>query len=221
MYNRCIGTRYCANACPYNVRFFNFGNPVWERPLELQLNPGRFGARNRSHGKVHVLRAAYQCRERSAKAENRELKDGEIKPACVQSCPANALVFGDLNDPESEVSRLSRSSRGTKLLEDLNATEGHISPEAMTDVLYGLWYRTEISSRSLRPLHAPGLFYLRLRFSGHRSDRRQRMAISDVNGLAVDRHQLADFLGVLHHEFRLSGSASATRARSSRRSCAS
>jgi molybdopterin-containing oxidoreductase family iron-sulfur binding subunit len=53
------------------------------------------------------------------KAENRELKDGELKPACAQSCPATAIVFGDLNDPESQASRLSRSSRGEKLLEDL------------------------------------------------------------------------------------------------------
>ncbi len=57
--------------------------------------------------------------ETSAKAEHRSLKDGEIKPACAQSCPAKALVFGDLNDPESEVSRLSRSSRGSKLLDEL------------------------------------------------------------------------------------------------------
>jgi len=54
-----------------------------------------------------------------AKAEKRELKDGDIKPACAQACPSKALVFGDLNDPESEVSRLSRSTRGTKLLGDL------------------------------------------------------------------------------------------------------
>jgi molybdopterin-containing oxidoreductase family iron-sulfur binding subunit len=57
--------------------------------------------------------------EIDAKAERRELKDGDIKPACVQSCAAKALVFGDLNDPESEVSRLSRSSRGSKLLEEV------------------------------------------------------------------------------------------------------
>ena len=54
-----------------------------------------------------------------AKADNREIKDGEIKPACVQSCPATALVFGDLNDSGSEVSRLARSPRGSKLLEEV------------------------------------------------------------------------------------------------------
>ena len=57
--------------------------------------------------------------EIQAEAEKRELKDGEIQPACVQSCPTKAMVFGDLNDPESEVSRLARSNRGTKLLDEL------------------------------------------------------------------------------------------------------
>jgi molybdopterin-containing oxidoreductase family iron-sulfur binding subunit len=101
------------------VRFFNFGNPEWDRPLELQLNP------DVSVREVGVVEKCTFCVQRisaakqEAKTENRELQDGNIKPACVQSCPTSALVFGDLNDPESAVSRLSRSPRGTKLLEDL------------------------------------------------------------------------------------------------------
>ena len=119
VYNRCIGTRYCANACPYNVRFFNFFNPVWEKPLHLQLNP------DVSVREVGVMEKCTFCVQRisaagtQARADKQELKDGDVKPACVQSCAPYALVFGDLNDPESEVSRLSRSARGSKLLEDL------------------------------------------------------------------------------------------------------
>jgi len=121
VYNRCFGTRYCANACFYNVRFFNFFNPVWDKPLQLQLNPDvsvrEGGVMEKCTFCVQRIKAA----EISAEAEQRELKDGELKPACVQSCTANALVFGDLNDPESAVSRLSRSPRGSKLLEDMGA----------------------------------------------------------------------------------------------------
>ena len=119
VYNRCIGTRYCANACPYNVRFFDFFNPSWDKPLQLQLNP------DVSVREVGVMEKCTFCVQRinaaqiDAKAEKRELKDGDVKPACVQSCSAKALVFGDLNDPDSEVSRLARSPRGGKLLEDL------------------------------------------------------------------------------------------------------
>jgi molybdopterin-containing oxidoreductase family iron-sulfur binding subunit len=119
VYNRCIGTRYCANACPYNVRFFDFFNPSWEKPLHLQLNP------DVSLREVGVMEKCTFCVQRikattiAAKADGRELKDGEINTACAQACPARALVFGDLDDPESEVSRLSRSSRGSKLLEDV------------------------------------------------------------------------------------------------------
>jgi Fe-S-cluster-containing dehydrogenase component len=119
VYNRCIGTRYCANACSYNVRFFNFFSPTWEKPLNLQLNP------DVSVREGGVMEKCTFCVQRinegkqQAKAEKRELKDGDIKPACVQSCTANALVFGDLNDAESAVSRLSRSPRGSKLLEEL------------------------------------------------------------------------------------------------------
>jgi Fe-S-cluster-containing dehydrogenase component len=119
VYNRCIGTRYCANACPYNVRFFNFYNPAWDKPLHLQLNP------DVSVREVGVMEKCTFCVQRikageiAAKAEKRELKDGDVQPACAQSCPPKALVFGDLNDPKSEVSRLARSNRATRLLEEL------------------------------------------------------------------------------------------------------
>jgi molybdopterin-containing oxidoreductase family iron-sulfur binding subunit len=121
VYNRCVGTRYCANACPYNVRFFNFFNPIWEKPLHLQLNP------DVSVREVGVMEKCTFCVQRikgaelQASEEQRPLKDGEIKPACAQSCPATAIVFGDLNDPESQVSRLSKSGRGAKLLEEVGA----------------------------------------------------------------------------------------------------
>ena len=119
VYNRCIGTRYCANACPYNVRFFDFFNPTWDKPLQLQLNP------DVSLREVGVMEKCTFCVQRikatqiAAKAEDRSVRDGEIQPSCAQACPSRALVFGDLEDPESEVSRLSRQPRGTHLLEDL------------------------------------------------------------------------------------------------------
>jgi len=119
VYNRCIGTRFCANACPYNVRFFNFYNPQWDKPLHLQLNPEvsvrTVGVMEKCTFCVQRIRAA----EIHAEAEKRELKDGEFNPACVQSCSPKAMVFGDLNNPDSEVARLSRSNRGTKLLGEL------------------------------------------------------------------------------------------------------
>jgi molybdopterin-containing oxidoreductase family iron-sulfur binding subunit len=98
---------------------FNFFNPSWEKPLHLQLNP------DVSLREVGVMEKCTFCVQRikaatsQAKVEERTLKDGDIQPACVQSCAPRALVFGDLADPDSEVSRLSRSQRGTKLLEDL------------------------------------------------------------------------------------------------------
>jgi len=118
VYNRCIGTRYCANACSYNVRFFNFFNPQWEKPLQLQLNP------DVSVREVGVMEKCTFCVQRikagktAAKAEDRELKDGDIQPACAQSCPTGSIIFGDLNDHESRAARFTHSPRGTKLLED-------------------------------------------------------------------------------------------------------
>jgi molybdopterin-containing oxidoreductase family iron-sulfur binding subunit len=119
VYNRCIGTRYCANACPYTVRVFNWFSPAWDKPLHLQLNP------DVSVREAGVMEKCTFCSQRitaaeiHAQADNRELKDGDVTPACVQSCPAGAMVFGDLSDPTSQVSRLARLARGSKLLEEL------------------------------------------------------------------------------------------------------
>ena len=119
VYNRCVGTRFCANACPYTVRYFNFYNPVWDKPLNLQLNP------DVSVREVGIMEKCTFCVQRirgaeiQAEAQKRELKDGEFNPACVQSCPPKAMVFGDLNDPTSEVSRLAKSGRSIKLLGEL------------------------------------------------------------------------------------------------------
>ena len=119
VYNRCVGTRYCANNCPYQVRFFNFFAPEWPEPLALQLNPD---VAIRMGGVMEKCTFCIQRVKRSkndAKEEGRPLADGEIQPACAQSCPAEAMVFGDLNDPESKVSRLAGSGRSSRLLEEL------------------------------------------------------------------------------------------------------
>jgi molybdopterin-containing oxidoreductase family iron-sulfur binding subunit len=119
VYNRCVGTRYCANNCPYTVRFFNWFDPSWPEPLDLQLNP------DVSIRPAGVMEKCTFCVQRikraklEAKGEGRPLVDGEVQPACVQSCPAEAMVFGDLNDPNSKVSKLAGSGRSTQLLEDL------------------------------------------------------------------------------------------------------
>lgn len=120
IYNRCVGTRYCANNCPYQVRVFNWRD--WPRPAPLnnQLNPDvtvrRRGIMEKCMFCIQRIRAA----EDAAKAEGRQVRDGEIEPACVQVCPAYALVFGRLDDPESKVSLLAKNGRAYRLLEDLD-----------------------------------------------------------------------------------------------------
>lgn len=119
VYNRCVGTRYCANNCPYTVRFFNFFDPKWDSPLEKALNP-EVSVRTRG-----VMEKCTFCIQRirkgeeKAKDEGREVRDGDVVPACVQTCTTKAMYFGNIADPESEVSKLSKSNRATRLLEDL------------------------------------------------------------------------------------------------------
>jgi len=128
VYNRCIGTRYCENNCPYKVRRFNFLLVEdWETPqYKLMRNPD---VSVRSRG---VMEKCTYCVQRisqhrieaeiAAVRENRQFKieDGSLQTACQQSCPADAIVFGNINDPNSRVAKLKALDRNYGLLADLN-----------------------------------------------------------------------------------------------------
>jgi molybdopterin-containing oxidoreductase family iron-sulfur binding subunit len=122
VYNRCVGTRYCSNNCPYKVRRFNFLlYQDWETPsLRLQRNPD---VTVRSRG---VMEKCTYCVQRinharvAAKLEDRQIRDGEIVTACEAACPTQAIVFGNLNDPNSRIARAKASPLNYSLLGELN-----------------------------------------------------------------------------------------------------
>ncbi|HEY4911783.1 MAG TPA: 4Fe-4S dicluster domain-containing protein, partial [Methylomirabilota bacterium] len=119
VYNRCVGTRYCGNNCPYHVRRFNWFNYSWASPLEIQLNP------DVTVRQLGVMEKCTMCLQRIEKGKNeareagRAIKDGDIQTACQQTCPTQAITFGNLKDGGARVSKLSASPRSYHVLRAL------------------------------------------------------------------------------------------------------
>jgi MoCo/4Fe-4S cofactor protein with predicted Tat translocation signal len=122
VYNRCVGTRYCSNNCPYKVRRFNFLLfQDWETPQYKMMRNPDVSVRSRG-----VMEKCTYCVQRinerriDAEREDRKINDTELQTACQQSCPAGAIIFGNMNDPNSKVSKLKAQARNYSLLGELN-----------------------------------------------------------------------------------------------------
>ena len=119
VYNRCVGTRYCGNNCPYHVRRFNWFYYQWPAPLEVQLNP------DVTVRQLGVMEKCTMCVQRivagkdRARDEKRPVRDGDILTACQQTCPTSAITFGNLKDEGSEVAKQAHSPRAYEVLEEL------------------------------------------------------------------------------------------------------
>ena len=124
VYNRCVGTRYCGNNCPYHVRKFNWFNYTWSSPLDLQLNPDvtvrQLGVMEKCTMCVQRIEAA----KGAARDAGRQVRDGDMQTACQQTCPTQAITFGNRKDGDALVSRLSHSARSYHVLHELGTLPG-------------------------------------------------------------------------------------------------
>ena len=119
VYPRCIGVRMCIANCPYTVRYFNWYEPNWPEEYMKGLNPDVYKRRKGITEKCNFCIQRIRRAKMVAKKEKRKIREGEVVPACVETCPSEALYFGDLNDPKSQVSRLSKSRRAFRMMEEL------------------------------------------------------------------------------------------------------
>lgn len=117
MVQRCLGCRYCMTACPYHARYFNWWDPEWPVGMEVTLNPGVSPRMRGVVEKCNFCHARLHAAEDQAAAEG--TAPGHYVPACVEACPTGAIVFGDLDDPKSEVARLTRADGNFQLLAKL------------------------------------------------------------------------------------------------------
>ena len=119
IYARCIGCRYCTNNCPYTAKYFNWTKPEWPEEMRSSLNPDVSIRPKGVVEKCTFCHHRYQKAKERAEIEERGLQPEDYVPACVESCPAEAMYFGDLNDSTSQVSVLAESLRAFRLMEDL------------------------------------------------------------------------------------------------------
>jgi molybdopterin-containing oxidoreductase family iron-sulfur binding subunit len=131
VYNRCVGTRYCSNNCPYKVRRFNWWQHKPTPPLDQLRNPDLPVRQKGMMEKCTFCLQRIRIAKDRAKDENRLVQDGEVTTACAQSCPAGAIVFGNLLDKESQIYRLTHSQRAYRVLAELGTEPGvhYLRPE--------------------------------------------------------------------------------------------
>ena len=119
IYARCIGCRYCANACPYTVKYFNWYGPEWSESEKRYLNPDVSVRPRGVIEKCTFCHHRLQKARETARAEGRELLEQDYQPACAEVCASAAIVFGDLDDPTHRVAELKEDPRAMRLMEDL------------------------------------------------------------------------------------------------------